>query len=55
MFNERTDDMLTLFIGLGAALVAALVVVPVIEEADAGCDGFVKKNGKICRPKNNPH
>jgi hypothetical protein len=55
MFNEPTDGMLALFIVLGAVLVAGLVVVPVIKEADAGCDGIVKKNGKICRPKNNPH
>jgi hypothetical protein len=47
--------MLALFIVLGAVLVAGLVVVPVIEEADAGCDSIVKKNRKICRPKNNPH
>jgi hypothetical protein len=54
MFNEPTDGMLALFIVLGAVLVAGLVVVPVIK-ADAGCDGFIKKNGKICRSKNNPH
>jgi hypothetical protein len=47
--------MLALVIVLGAVLVAGLVVVPVIEEADAGCDGFIKENRKICKPKNNPH
>jgi hypothetical protein len=42
--------MLAIFIALGVVLVAGLVVVPAIHEAQAKCEGF-KKNGDPCKPK----
>jgi hypothetical protein len=42
--------MFALFVAFGVVLVAGLVVVPVLEEADARCEGF-KKNGDLCKPK----
>ena len=42
--------MLALFMVLGVVLVTGLIAVPVIEEADARCEGF-KKNGDPCKPK----
>jgi hypothetical protein len=48
---KNQEIMLTaLFIVLGAVLVTGLVVVPVLEEADAACDLF-KNNGDPCKPK----
>jgi hypothetical protein len=47
--NQQTI-MLALFVALGVILVGGLVVVPVIEEADAKCL-FLKNNGDPCKPK----
>ena len=51
-YMKNQEIMLALFITLGIVLVAGLVVVPVLEEADARCEGF-KKNGDLCKPKKN--
>ena len=42
--------MLALFLAMGVMLVTGLIAIPVIEEADARCEGF-KKNGDLCKPK----
>jgi hypothetical protein len=41
--NQQTI-MLALFVALDIVLVGGLIAIPVIEEADAKCEGF-KKNG----------
>ena len=51
--NQQTL-MLALFMVLGVVLVTGLIAVPVIEEADAKCEGF-KKNGDICKPHKQNH
>ena len=49
MLNQQTI-MLALFLAMGVVLVTGLIAIPVIEEADARCEGF-KKNGDLCKPK----
>lgn len=47
---KEQEILLALFIVFGVVIVAGLVVVPVLEEVDAKCEG-TKKNGDLCKPK----